>query len=298
MTTAAPPGVRTVFVLALAIAALSPACLARAAEDGHPADTADATDAEHTRAREWQLEAMPYAWLPGNFGTATVKGNTVHIAVTPSDMYQLLEDGNAFAGSGYFALGWGRLSVFDDSFGGYAEEAVDERIPTPLCCSISVRATDKIKFVINDAAIGWELERWSLPGRTRPLTLGVYAGARSMWFYNKLNAKLGVVGGVQKAANTSDSFAWSDPLIGVRWSAPVLEPVSIDFRADIGGFGASSNLIWGIAANVKVWLPWHPLELHPYAALGYRVVDFDRSNADGDITLQFRGPMAGAGFVF
>src|SRR5262249_50207652 len=159
---------------------------------------------------KWHFEALPYGWLSGNFGTVTVKGNTVPIAVTGSDLYGLLEDGNAFAFAGYFAVSYDRFSVFDDSVGGYAEESVSERVQTPLCCSLSIRATDKVKFVINDASVGYELGRWSLPGRKRSFTLGVYAGARSMWFYNKLTANAGVVGVVQKAANVVDSFAWSD----------------------------------------------------------------------------------------
>jgi len=38
--------------------------------------------------------------------------------------------------------------------------------------------------------------------------------------------------------------------------------------------------------------------LHPYLDVGYRVTDFDRSNSLGNINLQFRGPLAGGGFVF
>ena len=73
---------------------------------------------------------------------------------------------------------------------------------------------------------------------------------------------------------------------------------SLDFRGDIGGFGASSDFIWGIASAAKIWMPWHPSSLKPYAFLGYRVVDFDRSSNAGSISLQFRGPTAGMGFVF
>jgi hypothetical protein len=257
-----------------------------------------ATESEESPPSKWHFEAQPYAWLPDIPATVTVKGRTVHANVTASDVWDLLTGGNAFAAAGYFSLSYDRFSVFDDSFGGYLEASVSERIPTPLCCSLSIRATDKIKLVINDAALGYELGRWSLPGRKRSFTLGVYAGARTMWFSNKLTANAGVVGGVQKAANVSDSFAWSDPLIGVRWSAPLLDWLSLDFRGDIGGFGASSHLIWGISSAAKVWLPWHPLSLQPYAFLGYRLVDFDRSSNTGNISMQVRGATAGAGFVF
>jgi hypothetical protein len=52
----------------------------------------------------WEFEAEPYGWLSGNYGSVTVKGTPhTHISVTPSDLYGLLEDGNAFAAAGYFS---------------------------------------------------------------------------------------------------------------------------------------------------------------------------------------------------
>jgi hypothetical protein len=248
---------------------------------------------ETAPASKWKLDVLPYMWVPGQYGSVTVAGHTVDVDVTPSDVLNLVFDGNAFAASGYFGLEYERFSVFADTFGGYAEERVNEQVPTQLC-TLSVRAKDKMKFVIGDVGFGYRLGEWTLPGRRRPLTLGVYTGARYMWFLNKLDATGGVVGGVQRAAAVSDSFAWADPLIGVRWSAPVLDWASLDFRGDIGGFGASSDLVWGLVGNAKVWVPWHVFGTEPYVALGYRVVAFDRSNVD----LQFRGPMIGAGFTF
>jgi len=255
-----------------------------------------AADAESSK---WQFDVFPYGWLVGNFGTVTVKGNTVHSNVTPSDVYGLLEDGKAFASAGYFGASYDRFSVFVDSMGGYLSESVDEQIPTPLCCSISVRARARIKLAITDVGFGYQVGQWSLPARKRPITLGLYTGTRFMWFTTTLNANVGVAGGVQRAANVSDTFSWADPLIGVRWSVPLLDPVSLDFRGDIGGFHASSDLIWGITSTVKVWLPWHPLSLEPYASMGYRAINFDRSpSSKGNINLDLRGPLAGAGFAF
>ena len=118
-------------------------------------------------------------------------------------------------------------------------------------------------------------------------------------FGNKLNATGGVVHGKQFSANVNESFAWADPLIGVRWSAPLLDLISLNFRADIGGFGASSNLIWGLLGTVRLWVPWTPVAaLHPYLDVGYRAINFDRSNSLGNIDMQMRGPLGGGGFVF
>ena len=76
------------------------------------------------------------------------------------------------------------------------------------------------------------------------------------------------------------------------------DSVSLDFRRDIGGFGASSNLIWGLVGAGRYWLPWTPMSLHPYLAAGYRAVAFDRASSEGNIQMLFRGPLGGAGFVF
>ena len=69
-------------------------------------------------------------------------------------------------------------------------------------------------------------------------------------------------------------------------------------RADIGGFDASSKLIWGLVGGVKYWLPWTPWSLHPWLEGGYRILAFDRDNGNGQLDLQFRGPLAGMGVRF
>lgn len=244
-----------------------------------------------------EFEALPYGWLPGMSGSVTVKGRTASFSLSPIDIWQVVEDGNAFAASGYFALSYDRFEVFSDTFGGYGEVPIDEHIPTRFC-TLAVRGRDKAKFVIGDVGFAYRLGRWTLPDRKRPLTLGVYVGSRYMYFTNQLNATGSVVGGVEKSANVFETFAWADPLIGIRFSAPLLDWLSLDFRGDIGGFGASSDLIWGISTTTKVWLPWEPFSLHPYLALGYRAINFDRSNGVGSINLDMNGPTAGAGFVF
>jgi hypothetical protein len=272
------------------LAALTVAIPAVRAED-EPAETTAPP------AKKWTLDVLPYMWVPGQYGSLDVDGRTIDVSVTPSDVLNLVFDGNAFAAAGWFALEYDRFSIFTDTFGGYAEVRVNEQVPTQLC-TLSLRAKDKMKFVIGDVGFGYRLGEWALPERSRPVTLGVYTGTRYMWLYNKLSAKAGVVGGAQRAANVSGTTAWADPLIGVRWSVPLLDWASLDFRGDIGGFGASSNLIWGLDGHLKLWLPWHLFDTSPYVIGGYRVSAFDRSNASDAVDLQFSGPTMGAGFTF
>jgi hypothetical protein len=246
---------------------------------------------------KWEFEVEPYAWLTGNYGSVTVKGQTAHIAVTPIDLYQLMEDGDAFGAAGYFSVSYGRFSAFADSMGGYARESVTETIPTKFC-TLSLQAKDKIHFAMADFAVGYQLGQWPLPHRRRPLTVGVYAGTRYMYFANQLNASAGVPQGVGASASVFQSFAWADPMIGIRWSVPLHDLVALNFRGDIGGFGASSDLIWGLVSTVRLWIPWTPASLHPFLDMGYRAVAFDRGNRADNVEMQFRGPLAGGGFVF
>jgi hypothetical protein len=183
-------------------------------------------------------------------------------------------------------------------FGGGAKVNVDETIATPFC-NVSVNAKDTMRFVIADFGVGYELGRWSLPHRRPPLTLGVYAGARYVHLGNDLSGGVAVIGGQQYSGVADDTINWADPIVGLRWSVPILDSVTATFRGDIGGFGASSKLDWGLVADLRYWLSWRPWSTQPYLAAGYRIVAFDRSpGTSAEVDMQLRGPLMGMGFVF
>jgi len=103
------------------------------------------------------------------------------------------------ATGGYLGLHCDRWSTFVDAFGGYAEVAASETIPTRFC-TVSVAGKAELREAIVDFAVGYRLGQWSLPTIERPLSLGV-------------------IGGLQRAGAVSDTFNWADPMIGVRWVA-------------------------------------------------------------------------------
>jgi hypothetical protein len=252
------------------------------------------------RAEEprWQFEALPYAWLPGNFGTLDVKGRSVSFATTVRDGIDLATAGNAMFAAGYFSLSRDRWSAFADAFGGYAEESVVENIPTRFC-TVSVKTRAEIRPVFVDFAIGYRLGQWSLPERRRPVSLGVYGGVRYMHFGSHVSTAAGVPGAPGRSSAISSSFDWADPMIGARWEIPALDRLSVEFRGDIGGFGASSELVWSLLGGVRYWLAWTPFSTRPWLGAGYRAVAFDRDFGAGDnIDMQFRGPYGGVGLLF
>jgi hypothetical protein len=76
---------------------------------------------------KWEFDAQLYAWIPGNYGSVTVKGNTIDIGISPNDVLNLLWKGDALAGAAYFSLGYEPFSFMIDSFGGFAERRSTRR---------------------------------------------------------------------------------------------------------------------------------------------------------------------------
>jgi hypothetical protein len=260
-----------------------------------PSVAAEETSAEPSK---WAFEVLPYAWLPGNFGALTVAGRTAIIDVTVKDLVDLATDGDALAAGGYFSVAYDRWSAFLDAYGGYANLNTTQKIPTRFC-TLCIAAKAKLTPVIVDVAVGYRLGQWSIPKCVRPVTLGVYAGTRFMHIGSELKGSAGVVGGFQVSPNVEDAFNWADPMIGVRFEVPVYDRVTVAFRSDIGGFGVSSQLIWGIEGGMRYWLTWSPFSSHTWLDAGYRSITFDRDFGQrGNIDLAFRGPYVGLGFAF
>src|SRR5262249_17777138 len=59
-------------------------------------------------ATHWHFDVMPYAWIPGTFGSVEVKGRTATIDTTIGDVLTLLWHGDAFTIGGYFAARYDR----------------------------------------------------------------------------------------------------------------------------------------------------------------------------------------------
>jgi hypothetical protein len=247
---------------------------------------------------KWEFEFLPYVWIPGQFGTLDVKGRTAPIDVSVRDGLELATGGNAFFAAGYLSASYERWSAFVDAFGGYAEVATVQKIPTRFC-TLCIASRADVRPVFVDFAVGYRLGQWSLPERRRPVTLGVYAGTRIMYFGAHLTGSASTVGVPVHAADVSSSFSWADPLIGLRWEVPLLDRVSLEFRGDIGGFGASSEFIWGLLGGVRYWVPWTPWSTQPWLGAGYRGIGFDRDFGSGNsLDLEFRGPYGGVGILF
>jgi hypothetical protein len=255
--------------------------------------------ADEEPAPGWQFEFMPYAWIPGAFGTVQVRGRTAHVDTTLGDVFTLLWHGDAFTIGGYFAARYDRWSFFTDAYGGFLDQSVDETLPTRFPkVQLHVGATLRLNPVIADFAFGYNLARWAVPERQRPISLGVYLGTRYLHLGQELDDsvsvnRLGRSGSVFAAVNSAD------PIIGIRWEVPVLDSLSLDFRGDIGGLPTNSRLTWGIVGDARYWLGWEPFGARTWLEAGYRIVAYQRDFGGGnDLNLQLRGPLMAMGFQF
>ncbi len=261
---------------------------------------APARAAEEEQAPGWQFEVMPYAWLPGTFGTIEVKGRTATVDTTIGDVLTLLWHGDAFTLGGYFAARYDRWSLFADAYGGFLDTSASERVPTRFCCTVQVGATARLRPVIADVAVGYELVEYRVPAWRRPISLGVYLGTRIVHLGVDLEASAGVVGGIQGGGRSvSRSFTTATPMLGLRWEIPVDDHFSFDFRGDLGGLPGGSRLNWSFLGDIRYWFDWSPWGTQPWLEAGYRVVGFNHDfGAGNDLALQLRGPLMAVGFAF
>lgn len=264
--------------------------------------TAAARAEEAAAESAWEFEVAPYAWIPGNFIRGDVHGRSINAAVSVHDVLDLTTSGNAMAAGGYASARYERFFLLLDAFGGYAEESVDETASRNRL-SLTTTVKGEFRFAFMDFAVGYQVGRWPMPARRRPVSLGVYAGVRYAHLGTEVNAAFQLVGPLGRALEfnreVSSTSNFADPIIGLEWEVPVLDTLSIDFRGDIGGFHASSDLTWGLVGGVRYWMPWNPCSLHPWVSAGYKALSWDRDpGRDATITMDFRGPYAALGFTF
>lgn len=284
-------------VHALAVLIMT-AAVAAAVDTDPMAPTATETAAapDHERS-PWQFEVAPYVWISGSAGTLDVKGRSAFFDIGPGNVIELLFDGDALAGAGYFSARYDRVFAFADAFGAYLKDSVDAKVPTRFCC-VSLNAVSRIRPVVVDVAVGYQLGEWTLGKRLRPLSLGAYVGMRYTHFGVDLAAGAGA-GNFQRQVAASEEFNWADPMFGLRGEIPVFDRLSLAFRGDVGGFGASSELIWGVAGDLRYWPEWSPWSTQPWLGMGWRIVAFDREfNEANSLDMRLSGPTAGLGFLF
>jgi hypothetical protein len=269
---------------------LAPSLLAaRPAFESAPPDPEDVSD--------WRFDSALYAWLPGTFGSVEAQGRTANIGLSVGGVVDLLFDRwRALDGGGHFEAHRGRFDLFWDAVGGYVKPsttATVERLGRP----IQFDALATLHFVLAEFGLGYRVAEWSMPNRRRPMSIGLLAGAR----YYHLGTDITATGTgtlAQRDLSAQAALDWADPFVGIRYEVPVLDSVAFDFRGDIGGFGAGSQLSYSLVSLVR-WWPSASAGTSPWLGAGYKLLAFDfEPSGNSAANLQLRGPWVGAGIEF
>jgi len=148
-----------------------------------------------------------------------------------------------------------------------------------------------------DAKVGTKQFTATLMGgyrvvETPRFTLDALGGAR-FWHISNDVTLTGSLGGLSGSVSYSKSFGWADPLVGLRAFLPLTEKLSLQGQADIGGFGAGSDLTWSVLATVN-----YVFSDRLSGSVGYKVLDVNYQHGGHVYDTRLSGPVLGMTYRF
>ncbi|HEY7160927.1 MAG TPA: hypothetical protein VH815_06685, partial [Acidobacteriota bacterium] len=200
-----------------------------------------ASTAQSQETEKWNYTAAFYMWMSGVDGTVGALGRTVDAEASFSDLISNTKFGVM---TGLLARK-GRLSISGDFI--YVRLGTEEQIP-PFKVDIEIIPT------MLEGTGGYQIGK----------NVDAYAGIR---FYSVEN-NITFNGPVNVEVDATKR--WVDPIVGLRFTPDFSKRFSLLAKADVGGFGAGSDLSWQLQA-------YGLLHLNDKSsiAFGYRVLDID-----------------------
>lgn len=232
--------------------------------------------AEGRSGDSWAFLIEPYLLLPNMNGDTGIRDlPTVSVDQSPSDIFDKLEMGAML----YAEASDGNSSISTDFI--YMKLGDDVAIRPPV---LSGRA----EVTQTAFELAW------LKHVTDRFDFGASA------VYNKITSDVDVtftVGGFSRTRSAGISNDWIDPTIVARWTQPLGQRWSLQFRGNLGGFGVGSELFWQLQANAV----WKSSE-HTQLSFGYRAISIDYDRGVGPDRFVYDmltfGPVVRFGFRF
>lgn len=230
------------------------------------ADTHGAQD-----AAGWQFRVAPYLWAAGVKGTVGVLGRTADVGIGFRDIVENLDFALMLASE----LRRGRWGVAGEVI--YLKLSKSAAVPRPPLTSVEFEESQLLLELSPRYRV---LER-------RIWAVDALAGVRFMSLDPMLT--------IDPAVEVGKRRSWADPIVGARVIADLAPHWLVQFRADIGGFGISSEFTWQ-----GVLLGRYNISERVAIAAGYRYLDVDYENADDEFVydVAMRGPVLGVVLTF
>lgn len=234
------------------------AAIALAAASAAPVAAQDAGD--------WHVTVQPYILVPAMNGDGAVRGIDAEVDVGRDDVVDNLNIGFL----GYVEASNGQWSLGVDVNYMDLDANNDDAL---VAANVSQTVVQPMIFY-----------------RVVPY-LDVMAGARYNSLKMGLESPIPAIDGVERKKN------WIDPIIGVRFNAPISRSVSAGLLGNVGGFGIGSD----IAVQIR---PMINFSVSPNISIdaGYQFIQMDYESGSGndrflyDVTTD--GPIIGATFRF
>lgn len=251
-------------LIRLAGVALCGLGLAFSGATGASAQTADWTSG-------WSGQVTLYGWLPTIEGEQKGPSGEPIVDVTGEDVLEALD--MAFMGNAQFQKD--RFGLFLDAV--YADLSTDGSLAGgPLTIGVETKLgiyTAAATFRLHESDRGY---------------VDVYGGAR--YFDTRVEFKLDTA---NLGRNVSESFGWTDGIVGVKGSLPLGERWSVSGFADVGGFDARSDLSWQVygGANYGFTDRW-------FGTIGYRYISITKAQERATLDINVYGPLVGITYRF
>ena len=278
-----------------AVAVVLSLCGAQAA---HAADAVSGQPEEAPPAAaegaNWAFQITPYMWAAGLDGNISPfrRAPTIHVEKPFSDVMDDLNFGG-------FVNVWGRYDRFVFSGDVMYVDTTDSHGTGPLSAmqipglGVAIPPGASVDATVDTKQFMATLQGGYRVLDTPQFTLDALAGARFWHISNDVTvtASHPAIGSV--SATHGESFGWVDPVVGLRAFLPLTEKLSFQAQADVGGFGAGSDLTWSALATVN-----YTFNDHFSASVGYKVLDVDYDHDGHVYDTQLSGPVLGMTYRF
>jgi hypothetical protein len=225
----------------------------------------------------WQFTLSPYVWIAGIDGrlsTPFPREPQVDVSASFGD---LLSNLNGVPVMGMAEVRYGRFGLLGDLLSIPLEQDVTTRG--------ALSRGGEARVTTTGAGLVGMVRVLELPSGS--LDLG--GGIRPWW----ISTRMSLDAGLARARSAKRSADWVDPVISARGHLRLAERFGLTVYADIGGFGAGSDLTWQVMGT----LDWRAAEwLWLHAGWRHLALDFDERRLSLDISLS--GPLLGATIRF
>lgn len=216
----------------------------------------------------WWFRAAPYGWLTAIDGDITIGPLSAPVDISIADTLDTLD----MAVMGLVEAGYDKWSLGVDVVYGKTSDDFDA----------GGRVFDSFRF---------EQKQWLVSPfvayraiETERYHMDVFAGARFTIIEADLTGRL-VHGGDLSVGRDTD---WVDPIVGIRGQGALTDTLFFRYNGDIGGFGASSDLVWQAFFGLG-----YRVNNNVNVALGYRGLGIDYSKDNFALDTVTHGPVIG-----